>query len=221
MKAWLVLFVVGCSRAPAPKHASSTERPWLTLFDRAHQWTLPAVVTIGRAGSHEPSQTATVHCAIKALEHVGTAVVSHLACDRPFDDLSISGQWVAQPQGLYHPLIPITEPDDLATLQDEDLLINDPPRDRDHSHTMGTSTRSVVTVRDQDRWCVTDKTELSDLEPHDLGERRSFTLCMTAAAGIVAASELEANNDGSWRSIQIGASPPLDPSDPMHPPDAE
>ena len=222
VRVWLLASVMGCTPAATPvtPHAS-TPRPYLKLIEPDNEWTLPIVASSGHYDQHsyvrDQHAAASVHCRITKLEHIGEAAVSHLQCDKPYDDLSITGTWVAQVNGLYHPLGPITQPDDLASLVDDDLLISDQPRERDHSHTTDTSTRTVeATTWKHDGWCVHDKTIAIGLEAHEAGDRRSFTLCFDST-GIVAASEYDTVTDGTWRSIQIGAGPPIDPDDPVHP----
>jgi len=222
------LCACGSAAGPTPKHtAVEQDRPYLKLIEPDNEWTLPITVKSGRhdkKGAHvDKHDTGQVHCRIKSLERIGDAAVSHLVCDKPYDDLSISGTWVAEPAGLYHPLGPITQPDDLVTLVDDDLLINNIPRERDHSHTSDVANRKVEAFAWQTGWCVHDRTIAADAEPRKAADRRSFTLCFDRKSGILAASELdEIGADGTFRVVHIGASPPLDfddPTKPVDPPD--
>lgn len=212
-----------CGSPPPAKHvATEQDRPYLKLIEPDNEWTLPIVVTTGhhdQSGTHvDKRDTATVHCRIAKLERIGDAVVTRLACDKPYDDLSISGTWVAEPAGLYHPLGPITQPDDLATLNDDDLLINDKPRERDHSHTSDASNRKVEAFAWKSGWCVHDKTTAADAETGKFADRRSFTLCFDRDHGILAASELDSDAaGGQWRAVHVGGDPPLDFDDPTRP----
>jgi hypothetical protein len=221
VRACLLLLVIACApvaKPVAPAHESA--RPYLKLIEPDNEWTLPIVVTTGHFSSgYKPEQhtAGKVHCTIAKLEHIGEAAVSLLKCDKPYDDLSINGTWVAQTNGLYHPLGPITQPDDLASLVDDDLLIRDQPRERDHSHTGDLSTRTVEATKQKAGWCVHDKTTENGVATGELGDRRSFTLCFDQT-GIVSDSEYDTvKSDGSWRSVQIGTNPTIDFDDPMHP----
>lgn len=214
--------VAACgSRPAATAHPPRvTERPYLKLIEPDNEWTLPIKIASGHYDhGYQTDQHADgkVHCRIAKLERIGEASVARLACDKPYDDLSISGTWVAQPGGLYHPLGPITQPDDLATLVDDDLLITERPHERDHSHTTEVADRRVDASRYGDGWCVHDKTSALGLETNEFGDRRSFILCFDAA-GIFAASEYDTvASDHTWRSAQIGVHPPADPEDPLAP----
>jgi hypothetical protein len=220
----VVVLLVACTAPPRPvtEHPRHAERPYLKLIEPDNEWTLPISVASGHFGAggyqRETETHGSVHCAIKQLDHIGEAAVARLACDKPYDDLSITGTWVAQPAGLYHPLGPITQPDDLATLVDDDLLINDVPRERDHSHTTDSATRTVSAAPLGHGWCVQDKIVAAALASHEQGDRRSFTLCFDAATGIVSASEYDTvTSDASWRSVQVGKDPQLDSDDPLYP----
>lgn len=215
--------LAACGHAPAASQPPrSQERPYLKLIEPDNAWTLPIKTASGRYDQgYKTDQHAegTVHCRVAKLERIGEASVARLACDKPYDDLSITGTWVAQPGGLYHPLGPITQPDDLATLVDDDLLITERPRERDHSHATDVANRRVEASTFGTGWCVHDKTSALGLDPSEFGDRRSFILCFDAS-GIIAASEYDTvASDKTWRSAQLGAHPPLDPEDPLAPSD--
>jgi len=197
-----------------------TERPYLKLIAPDNEWTLPIKTASGRFANGyktDHQEQGTAHCRVAKLERIAEASVARLACDKPYDDLSITGTWVAQPGGLYHPLGPITQPDDLATLVDDDLLITERPHERDHSHTTDVANRHVEASQFGTGWCVHDKTIALGLDPGELGDRRSFILCFDAT-GIVAASEFDTvASDKTWRSAQLGSYPPIDPEDPLAP----
>ncbi len=217
--------LIGCASAspPVAKQVPYAGKPWLKLVEPDNEWTLAITEVSGHfdaSGIHaDKHATGKVHCKITALDHVGEAVVSHLKCDKPYDALSLSGQWVQQPNGLYHPLIPVTQPDDLSTLLDDDLLLLDPPHERDSTHSTESSVHRVEAAHDDHgNWCLYDKTSAVGLKPAEFGDRRSFIVCMSPEVGIVAASEFETiAADKTWHAVQIGANPPLDLEDPTHP----
>ena len=214
-----MVLLAACS-SPKPIATHNSARPYLKLIEPNNEWRLPIAVTTGHFTDRfvtEQHTTGTVHCETDKLDRIGEAAVSHLRCDKPYDDLSISGTWVAQSYGLYHPLGPITEPDDLASLVDDDLLINDPPRERDHSHTGDVATRTVgAAPLDSAGWCVADKTIENGVARNELGDKRSFTLCFNAATGIIAAAELDVvKADKSWREVRLGSNAPFDADDPL------
>jgi hypothetical protein len=221
------LCACGSAAAPAPHHAAvEQDRPYLKLIEPDNEWTLPIIVKKGHHDVHgtfvDKREHGQVHCRIKSLERIGDAAVSHLACDKPYDDLSINGTWVAEPAGLYHPLGPITQPDDLATLVDDDLLINNVPRERDHSHTTDNAERVVEAFPWQTGWCVHDKTSDATAVHGEFTDRRSFTLCFDRKTGILAASELDSvQTEGTFRVVHIGVAPPLDFDDPTKPVESE
>ncbi|MFT3693464.1 MAG: hypothetical protein QM831_10020 [Kofleriaceae bacterium] len=224
MKLVVMIAVTACgSPQPAPKSAHYAGKPWLKLVEPDNAWSLPIVEASGHFGDHglatDKHDKGTVRCTTGKLDRIGEAVVAHVKCDKPYEALSISGQWVQQPNGLYHPLIPITQADDLSTLMDDDLLLLDPPHERDSTHSTDSSVHRVEAMRgDGDAWCVADKTSAVGLRPAEFGDRRAFILCMSADKGIVSASEFETNaSDKTWHSVQIGDHPMIDMDDPTHP----
>lgn len=125
------------------------------LFERGRTWTLPAP---GR----EP-----VRCTVAEVKQVGDASVSHLDCG----SLLVSGTWVAAPAGLYHPYVPVDEPDELALLGEDDLLIGAHADDRYHEHVLEDGARSTIqTVQYDYGWCVRETTAAA-------GDSRMYILC--------------------------------------------
>lgn len=124
------------------------------LFEQGRTWTLP-------------SANAAVTCKVAETKQVGDATVSRLDCG----SLLVSGTWVSMPAGLYHPYLPVDEPDELALLGDDDLLITRNPAERDHNHVLaGGAQDSIEAFGFEGSWCVRQATATST-------DRRSWTLC--------------------------------------------
>ena len=206
---WRYLAIVVCAcggTTPVATTPALAGPPYMALFERKATWTLPLLATSGQGATASKRDEATLHCAVVSVTQIGDAHVSRLKCDKPHDDLLISGTWVGEPAGLYHPPGPITEPDDLATLSDDDLLLNAQPVERQHSHALEAAQDSIEAFRFDAAWCVRETTVAG-------AERRSFTLCFDAK-GITGGSELTfAAADNAWHRVVFGKIPP-DSDDP-------
>ena len=134
---------------PAPKRG-----PYLILFEQGRSWTLPAT-------------SGPVTCKVAEAKQIGNADVSRLDCGA----LLISGTWVSTPAGLYHPYLPVDEPDELALLGEDDLLLGAIPAERQHSHALtGGAQDSIEAFELDGSWCVRQTTQAQ-------ADLRSFTLC--------------------------------------------
>jgi len=134
---------------PAPKTT-----PYLMLFETGRSWTLP-------------SGNASVTCKVAEIKPVGDATVARLDCGA----LLVSGTWVSTPAGLYHPSLPVDDPDELTLLGEDDLLITRVPVEREHSHALeGGAQDAIEAFAFETSWCVRQTTQSST-------DRRSFTLC--------------------------------------------
>ena len=173
--------VMGCHGSHAPTARPPTHTPYLALFEKGHAWTL------GKAT-----------CRVTEVKQVGDASVAHLACDAPNAGVLVNGTWVATPGGLYHPLLPIDDPDELALLGDADLLLPANAAEGSHEHLIeGTHVSNEAFIHESS-WCVRQTTVLGP-------ESRSFTLCF-AAPGITGIAETVVSN-GATTSAQFGSVP--------------
>lgn len=139
--------------------AVTTRTPYLALFERGKSWTLPTTT----GGS--------VTCQVAEVKQVGDANVSRLRCNPA--SLLISGDWVATPAGLYHPLVPIDEPDELALLTEDDLLLTANAAEREHEHVVQGAQSTIHAFMHRGSWCVRETMVLGHQE-------RSYTLCFNA-----------------------------------------
>lgn len=192
----LVLVLVGCRtpRAPAPPLPDRT--PYLVLFETGHTWTLPG--ERATAPNASPERT-NVTCSVEETKQVGDASVSRIRCAEPHAGLSIAGTWVATPAGLYHPHLPVDDPDELALLGDDDLLIAAIPKEREHSHALGHAQDTIEAFGFSGSWCVRQTTIAA-------ADRRAFALCFDGRA-ITGGSDLVAG-DGTWHQVRFGKAPP-------------
>jgi hypothetical protein len=150
----LTLGVTACGGSQARPKALPATTPYLMLFEQGRTWTLP-------------SAAGPVTCKVAAMKQVGDASVSRLDCG----SLLVSGTWVAMPAGLYHPYLPVDDPDELTLLGDDDLLLARNPAERDHDHVLAGGARdSIEAFGFEGSWCVRQTTEAST-------DRRSWTLC--------------------------------------------
>ena len=205
-----LLAACGSSSPPVVANAAVKGPPYLALFERGRAWTLPIEVTSGRkpdAFVVDHTDRGQVRCAVADVRRVGDANVAKLACGEPYKDLSIAGTWVAEPAGLYHPAIPIDEPDDLSTLTDDDLLLNAAPAERAHSHALEAGAQQSVEAFAFDHaWCVRETTSAG-------ADRRAYTLCFDAG-GLTGGSDIMiVGADATWRRATFGKVP-ADPDDP-------
>lgn len=152
----VLALLAGCGGKTAVRPPART--PYLILFEQGRTWTLPGPAT-GSAGA--------VTCKVAQTKQVGDATVSRLECA----GLLVSGTWVSTPAGLYHPYLPVDDPDELALLGEDDLLISRIPAEREHSHALeGGAQDSIEAFAFDGSWCVRQTTQ----SPTD---RRSYTLC--------------------------------------------
>src|SRR5690242_5551542 len=119
-----LVFACACGGATPVTAPAVAGPPYTALFAAGKTWSLPVEVTTGHAATKDKTERGAVRCGIKTVTQVGDAQVAHLVCDKPYDDVSVVGTWVAEPAGLYHPPGPIDQPDDLSTLSEDDLLLN-------------------------------------------------------------------------------------------------
>ena len=156
----------------------------------------------GDAYALDQTANGTLTCRTDRVRRVGDATVARLACDKPYDDLLIAGTWVMEPAGLYHPSIPIDEPDDLATLGQDDLLVNASPEE--HSHTHGPVLIEAVQL--DHGWCVRESVTAGV-------DRRDYALCFDAT-GMIGGSDLViVGPDETWHRARFGKVAP-DVNDP-------
>ena len=150
----VLIAVTACGGPQARPRPLPTTAPYLMLFEAGRSWTLP-------------SPSGNVTCRVAESKHVGDASVSRLDCG----SLLVSGTWVSTPAGLYHPYLPVDEPDELTLLGDDDLLIARIPAEREHEHTLqGGAQDSIEAFGHDGSWCVRQSTATST-------DRRSYTLC--------------------------------------------
>jgi len=218
----ILVAVAACgSRKPVVAVATPAVPPYLALFDDGHTWTMTIAVASGHMApvfTHDRATTGTLTCTVSNVHRVGDATVAKLGCAKPFDDLLISGTWVATPAGLFHPALPIDGPDDLVMLGDNDLLLNAVPRERQHSHALESAPDMPAPQEEIESWrrergkawCVKDTTTADP-------DRRSFTICFDAS-GIAGGADLVITGpEKSWHRSIFGSAP-HDLGDPTRPP---
>src|SRR6478736_4762564 len=137
----LVVVLAAC-HSQAHVASAPTRTPYLALFERGKSWTLP----VGSGGS--------VTCQVADVKQVGDANVSRLTCAAPHAGLLITGGWVATPAGLYHPLVPVDDPDELTLLGDDDLLLAANAAERDHEHVVAGTHSEISAFTYKASWCV-------------------------------------------------------------------
>jgi hypothetical protein len=178
----LVLLVVlaGC-HSQAQVARAPTRTPYLALFERGKSWTLP----VGSGGS--------ITCQVADVKQVGDANVARLTCAAPHAGLLINGGWVATPAGLYHPVVPVDEPDELALLGEDDLLLAAHADEREHAHAIAGTHSEIAAFTYKASWCVRETTTLGD-------NQRSYTLCFDAN-GITGGDEFTLGGDATAMSF--------------------
>lgn len=185
MRTVAILIVVaacgGSQTRPTPLPATT---PYLMLFEQGRTWTLP-------------SATGPVTCKVAETKQVGDATVSRLDCG----SLLVSGTWVSMPAGLYHPYLPVDDPDELALLGDDDLLITRNPAERDHDHVLAGGARDSIEAFGFDgSWCVRQTTATSS-------DRRSWALCFDGK-DITGGAE-DTASASETHQVSFGKAPPL------------
>jgi hypothetical protein len=164
------------------------------LFEQGKTFTLPATQT----SSAGPASSGTATCTVAEVKPVADATVSRIACTAPHQGLLVAGTWVATPAGLYHPYLPVDDPDELTLLGDDDLLVATIPTERDHAHTSGQTEESIEAFEHESSWCVRQTTTAGT-------DRRRFALCFDGTA-VTGASDFVGTAAG-WQRVELGAAP--------------
>ncbi len=184
----LVLAVTACGGSQVRTKPLPTTTPYLMLFEQGRSWTLP-------------SAAGPVTCKVVQTKPVGDATVSRLDCGA----LLASGTWVSMPAGLYHPYLPVDEPDELTLLGEDDLLLARTPTERDHDHVLAGGARDSIEAFGFDgSWCVRQTTETSS-------DRRSWTLCFDAKDITGGAEATTSGSDA--HQVTFGKAPPSPSAD--------
>jgi len=152
----VLLTVAAChSTPPAVRVSDPSTPPFGCLFQKGRRWTL------------DVRGSAPVTCTVTDFKLVADANVSRLDCGA----LLVSGTWVATSAGLYHPYLPVDEPDELTLLGEDDLLLRGQPSDREHEHVLEGGARSTIEAfAFGSSWCVREATSAGP-------ETRRWTLC--------------------------------------------
>jgi hypothetical protein len=170
------------------------------LFDQGRTFTLAAKQT----SSKGPAASGTARCTVAEVKPLADATVSRISCTPPHQALLIAGTWVATPAGLYHPYLPVDDPDELTLLGDDELLIAAIPAERDHAHTTGQTDESIEALEYEGSWCVRHTTTAGQ-------DRRTFALCFDGTQ-VTGASDFVATEAG-WQRVELGAAPQDDSDD--------
>lgn len=183
----------GHAQTPKPPPART---PYLVLFERGHVFALPA-----KGGG-------TAKCTVTEVKQVGDADVSHLSCEAPYQALLIAGTWVSTPAGLYHPYVPVDEPDELTLLGEDDLLIATVPAERDHSHVVDQAQESIETFAEGSSWCVRHATTAAS-------DKRQFAICFDGRTVTGASDLVQTGNGGKIETqrVELGQAPHDDEED--------
>jgi hypothetical protein len=144
-----------------------TRMPYMPLFIVGNAWKLPLIEANGTRSN--------ITCRVADSKPIGDATVAHLACDPPHAGLLVVGTWVATPAGLYHPLVPVDEPDELALLGEDDLLIAANAVEHEHTHKIDQADDEIEAFVFEGSWCVRETTATTE-------DRRSYTLCFDGRA---------------------------------------
>lgn len=184
--------IAACGGARTSSKPAPAQTPYLALFELGRTWSLPATSEPGGAKG-------TVTCKVAEVKPVGDANVSRVACDPPFNGLLVVGTWVATPAGLYHPLLPVDDADELALLGEDDLLITRVPEEREHEHALGRADDSTEAFVFGDSWCVRNTIASG-------AEQRSYSLCF-GDTGITGGGE-EVSSGGQTQRTSFGRTPP-------------
>ncbi|HTL36390.1 MAG TPA: hypothetical protein VL326_24825 [Kofleriaceae bacterium] len=180
----LVGALAACRVHKAPTAPPATRTPYLALFETGKTWTIDKV-----------------KCRVADVKPVGDATVARLACDAPNAGLLVVGTWVATPAGLYHPLLPVDEPDELALLGEDDLLLGANAVEHSHEHVIDGARVENEAFVHEGSWCVRETTTNG-------ADSRSYMLCFDRN-GITGGSETVVS-DGATQSAQFGSVPPAD-----------
>lgn len=202
-----VLALAACGGAK-PVASEPSQPPYLTLFERGRQWSLP-IVTVsgdhrGEAWVETGTERGTLRCEVSEVKSIADATVSRVSCAPPHAGLLVVGWWVATPAGIYHPALPVDDADELALLGEDDLLLTAKPKEREHSSATTGMQHAVEAFPHQDSWCVRDAIVTEE-------DRRHMTLCF-GGAGVTGGGDLVASGT-TWKRTTFGAVPD-DPDDP-------
>jgi hypothetical protein len=170
------------------------------LFEQGRTFVLPARAS----ASGGAASSGTASCTVESVKPIADASVSRISCAAPHQALLIVGTWVATPAGLYHPYLPVDDPDELTLLGEDDLLIAAKPAERDHSHTTGETAESIEAFEQGGSWCVRHTTSAGE-------DRRRFAICFDGKA-VTGASDL-VGTGADWQRVELGAAPQEDSED--------
>jgi hypothetical protein len=173
--------VAACHASGGSTARPPTRTPYLALFEQGKTWTLDKVT-----------------CRVASVKPVGDATVARLACDPPNAGLLVVGTWVATPAGLYHPLLPVDEPDELALLGEDDLLLAANAAEHSHDRVIDGAQLANEAFVYRGSWCVRETTAAGQ-------DSRSYTLCFDAN-GITGGSETVISSGVTQRAT-FGAVP--------------
>jgi hypothetical protein len=190
---WFATLLAACASA-AHRARPPARTPYLMLFEQGRSFQLPAK----QSSSTGSTSSATATCSIAEVKQIADATVSRISCAAPHQALLIAGTWVATPAGLYHPYLPVDDPDELTMLGDDDLLIAAIPAERDHSHTTGQTDESIEAFEQAASWCVRHTTTAGT-------DRRRFALCFDGST-VTGATDLVATG-ADWQRVELGAAP--------------
>ena len=206
--AWLVL-CFACKSPPPAAPVRPSGPPYAVLFQLDRAWSLPAEVANGHrqgtAFTVEHAARGFVGCRIGNLRTVGEAKIAHITCEPPLADLLASGTWVSTPAGLFHPAVPLDDQDDVANLDEDDVMIAASPVERQRTRAIAETHVTTEAFEFGAGWCVRDRTTSADA-------MRGFTLCFDAS-GVTGGDDVVMLGP-LWRRTRFGAMPPADPGDP-------
>jgi hypothetical protein len=209
-----VLYLLACAACTPPPPASAPVKPsgppYLSLFQLDRAWSLPAEVSNGHKDGTgfiaDHTARGFVACKVNSVRTVGEAQVARLTCEPPLSDVLVAGTWVSTQAGLFHPAIPLDDADDLASLDDMDLMIAATPAERHQAHTVAEARVTSEAFEFGAGWCVRDRTAAADA-------RRGYTLCFDAS-GVTGGDDVVMMGS-LWRRSRFGQVPPPDADDPI------
>lgn len=201
MRALAVGLALTACGSTAHRARPPSRTPYLMLFEQGKAFTLPSTQKTSAGGA--PFR-ATATCTVAEVKQVGDASVSRLACTTPFESLLINGTWVAAPEGLYHPYLPVDDPDELTLLGEDQLLIGAIPKERNHRHADGMTLEVIDAFDESGSWCVRQATSAGTTG-------RAFALCFDGTT-VTGASDL-VKNGTEWQRVDLGIAPQDDDVD--------
>jgi hypothetical protein len=194
MRLWWFALVLAACGSSAHRARPPARTPYLMLFEQGRTFTLPATAS----ASNVATSSGIARCTVEEVKPIADASVSRISCAAPHRALLIAGTWVATPAGLYHPYLPVDDPDELTLLGEDDLLIAAIPAERDHSHTAGETDETIEAFEHASSWCVRHTTAAG-------ADRRAFALCFDGTT-ITGASDL-VSTGAVWQRVDLGAAP--------------